>query len=360
MSQRTELNQVKFDKENLSHLEFLTKNVREFYSKDIAVWQYENGIYATGLFFAREKDACIASQGMIPVFLNIKGTKTITAKSESSFLLPEFRGRGIFEDLYFHTIKISEQDDIQIVWGFTALSSVWRKKLKFDVIDGLIHETELQIDFLKSFSAAWKSEQSFINKIKLSLKAFISLTKSKKLPKANKEFSTIVLNIKEDRAIMAMIELYDEWASNHPHFTSIALDKEYLNWRITNNPIIKYKLIGVYKNQKLIGIGIVNDAVDKAYLLDFIVPKKEHLKDGFIEILRHLKQHNSISHLVYWASHTNSYAQSIHSLFQAFGANCYVNNNMNFVIKKTEKCTMPNIEISDIYINGLWTEGFKI
>ena len=297
---------------------------------------------------------------MIPIFLNVQGKRILTAKSESSFLLSEFRGKGIFEDLYFHTIQISEQDGIQIIWGFTALSNVWRNKLKFDVYDGLIHESELQIRFFNSVSATWKSNQSFFNKVKLSLKAFISLTKNKKLPKANKEYTANFLDIKEDINLKLIIELYDDWVVNHPHITSIHIDKEYLNWRITNNPIVKYKIIGVFKNQKLVSFGIINDSTNKAYLLDFIVPKKEDLNHSFIEILRCLKQCDSVSHLIFWASHKNDYSKAIHSLFQSNGAFHYANNNMNFVIKKTEKCTIANIQLEDLYINGLWTEGFKI
>lgn len=320
MLQRNQLNLVKFDKDNLYQLEFLKKNVRDFYSKDIAFWQYENGVYFTGLFFTQVNDEYIASQGMIPISLKVKGEQILTAKDESSFLLPTFRGKGIFEDLYFHTIQTSEQDGIQIIWGFTALSNVWRKKLKFDVYDGLIHESELQIRFLNSLSSAWKSDQSFARKVKLSFKSFISLTKGKKLPKADKLYKADFLDIKEDTNLKLIIELYDEWAVNHSHFISINADKDFLNWRISNNPVVNYKIIGVFKNQKLVGIGIVNDNVNKAYLLDFIVPKKENLNHSFIEIIRCLKRQNSVSHLIYWASHKNDYARTIHSLFKSYGA----------------------------------------
>ena len=181
-----------------------------------------------------------------------------------------------------------------------------------------------------------------------------------KLPKANKEYTANFLDIKEDINLKLIIELYDDWVVNHPHITSIHIDKEYLNWRITNNPIVKYKIIGVFKNQKLVSFGIINDSTNKAYLLDFIVPKKEDLNHSFIEILRCLKQCDSVSHLIFWASHKNDYSKAIHSLFQSNGAFHYANNNMNFVIKKTEKCTIANIQLEDLYINGLWTEGFKI
>lgn len=360
MHQGNQLKLVKFDKDNQSQLEFLKKNVRDFYSRDIVIWQYENGNFSTGLYFAQKDDCCISSQGMIPIYLCVKGKRTLTAKSESSFLLPDFRGKGIFEELYFYTIETSEQDGVEIIWGFTALSNVWRKKLKFDVYEGLIHESELQIRFFKSLLSVWSSNQPVVRKMRLSLKTIIALSKGKKLTKTNKDYTADIIDIKDDTKLKLILKLYEEWSAKYPNLIHIHVDEEYFNWRIANNPVVNYKVIGVFKNQKLVGIGIVNDTSNKAYLLDFIVPEKEHLNQCLVKIIKHLKESGSVTHLIYWASHKNDYTSTIHSIFQSQGAYCYINNNMNFVIKKTNKCTMENIDLEDLYINGLWTEGFRI
>jgi hypothetical protein len=360
MHQGNQLKFIKFDKGDLSQMDFLQKNVRDFYSTDIATWQYHNGDYSTGLFFTQNNDRYIASQGMIPIYLSIKGKKTLTAKSESSFLLPEFRGKGIFEDLYFHTIETSKKDGIKLIWGFTALSNVWRNKLKFDVDDGIIHESELQIRFLKSISSTWRSNQSYITKAKLSLKAILALTKGRRIPKATNEYTAELLDIKNGSHLEAILELYKKWEINYPTFISIHLNHEYLTWRISNNPMINYKIIGIHKNQQLVGLGIVNDTSNKAYLVDFIVPKKEYLPHCFNELLRFSKRFHSISHLIYWASYKNEYTHQIHALCESFGAFRYVNNSMNFVIKNTEETATNTIDFAEFCINGLWTEGFRI
>ncbi|MBP5984328.1 MAG: hypothetical protein KA734_11415 [Fluviicola sp.] len=360
MLQRDQLKIEKLARENPNQLAFLTANVRDFYVQEIVSWQYENKAYATGLFFVKENDQYIATQGMIPIFLKAHGKQVLTAKSESSFLLPAFRGKGIFETLYLQTIETSEQDGVELVWGFTELSKVWREKLAFDVVDGLIHESELQIRFLKSFISSWSSKQSLTNKLKSSLKAVVSLLKSKQLPKPNKEYSAAFIALEEADNLQAIIELSATWEKNHPTFTTLLLDEAYINWRITNNPVARYQIIGIYSNRQLVGYGVVNNTSKKAYLLDFIVPEQVHFTESFMALLRILKGKGSVSHLIYWASHKNDYASSIHDLFQSRGAFRHVNNSMNFVYKKTKKSTMDNIEISDLYINGLWTEGFSI
>lgn len=360
MLQRDQLKTEKFERENPNQLAFLTANVRDFYAQEIVAWQYENSAYASGLFFVKENDQYIATQGMIPIFLKAQGKQVLTAKSESSFLLPAFRGKGIFEALYLQTIEVSEQDGVELVWGFTELSKVWREKLAFDVVDGLIHESELQIRFLKSFLSSWTSGQSLSNKLKSSLKAVVSLLKSKQLPKANSEYSAAFIALEEADNLQAIIELSAKWEQNNPTFTTLQLDEAYINWRITTNPVTRYQIIGVYSNRQLVGYGVVNNTAKKAYLLDFIVPDQVHFTESFITLLRILKQQGSATHIIYWATHKNEYASSIHALFQSRGAFRNVNNTMNFVYKKTKKTTLENIEISDLYINGLWTEGFRI
>jgi hypothetical protein len=360
MHNRSEPNYLKYEKDNFFQLNFLIKNVRNFYSKNIVNWQYQNSSSNTGLYFVQVENSYVASQGMIPILLNVYGKETLTAKSESSFLLPEFRGKGIFEALYFHTIASSQKDGVEIIWGFTALSNVWRDKLKFEVFDGIIHDSELQIQFSSDIYSTWNRRQSLANKLKQTFKALVSLSRSKNLTKQLGDCRVELMDTKNLIDVNNILALYNQWGANHSNLIHIEVNREYLNWRICSNPVIQYKIIGIYKKQNLIGLAILNDTENKAYLVDFVVPEKDDLGYCFTELIRFLKHHNSLSHLIYWASHKNNYTKSIHSLFKSHGANCYVNTSMNFVVKKPSSNQTSKIEISDYCINGLWTEGFRI
>lgn len=94
-------------------------------------------------------------------------------------------------------------------------------------------------------------------------------------------------------------------------------------------------------------------------MLDFIVPEKELLIPCFDTLLIHLKKHTYISRIIFWASGKNDYSNSVHKLLKCYGAYLYINGNMNFVIKNLSE-TSEKMDISNFYLNGLWTEGFKI
>jgi len=360
MHEGNKLEFVQFDKDDSLQIEFMREYLRSLYTRNIVIWQYEKKEFFNGLYFIKQKNNYIASQGMIPLNLCVRGKITASAKSETSFLLPEFRNKGIFQDLYFYTMDKSAENGIQIIWGFTELTNLWRNKLKFDVYEGIINESELLINFTLSQSCIWRSKQSFISKAKLTLKSLYALTKINKFQKPDKEYSVIEMDKNKLTDIDLVVNLYKMWQINNPDFVCIQVNKEFLNWRIFNNPIAKYKLIGILKNEILVCIGIINVTSNKSYLVDFIVPNSADLNDCLCELLLYLKQTNKTSHLIYWASNRNSYSKNIHLFFKTHGAICYVNNSMNFVIKKKNVSTFENLTLSDFYLNGLWTEGFNI
>lgn len=350
---------IKLDINNTQQIEFIVKNVRDFYNKDIAYWQYADTDLSTGLYFAQKDNIFIASQGMIPIYLNVQGKKVLTAKSESSFLLPNYRGQGIFEKLYSHTIEKSSQSSIHCFWGFTSLSKVWRRLLSFEVFDSIIQESELQISLYRSIFAIRSGSSSLFDKCKKLCKSIYSEIKLKKRPHIYAEFSASFLDLNNSNHISLICELYKMWSINHPDYVSMYCDHSYIKWRVADNPITKYEIIGIYKNNLLIGMCILNDRKGKSYMLDFIVSDIDLLSLSFDTLLLFVKKHTLISHIIYWASNKNDYSNKIHKLMKKYGAFIYINENMNFVIKNISG-TYDNIDISKYYLNGLWTEGFKI
>lgn len=361
MDKRNSVDFIKLDINNSQQIEFLTKNVRDFYNRDIVSWQYADTNLTTGLYFAQKENILVASQGMIPICLNVQGKKVLTAKSESSYLLPDFnlRGKGVFEDLYFHTIKVSSQSNIQCFWGFTLLSKIWGRKLKFEVFDSIILESELQISFNKSVFFIFSGNNSFLEICKKLLKSIHSAIKLKKRPHIYTEFSASFLDLNNDNDINSICELYEMWGVKNPDFVSIYCNHSYIKWRLADNPITKYKIIGIYKNDLLVGICILNDRKGKSYMLDFIVPDIDLLSLCFDTLFLFIKKHTLISHIIYWATNKNDYSNTIHRLLKSYGAYLYINDKMNFVLKNISS-TSDSIDITKYYLNGLWTEGFKI
>ena len=104
---------AKLNPKDFDQISFLKKELRPFYNEQILSWQYYRWKNLNScLYLLKENDEYIASQGMIPIHLISKNKSKLTAKGETSYLLPSFRGRGIFENLYAYNIKKSEEDKV--------------------------------------------------------------------------------------------------------------------------------------------------------------------------------------------------------------------------------------------------------
>lgn len=349
------------DLSELGQINFLRKNLRSFYDAEILNWQYFRlGNLNSSLYLLQKNDQYIASQGMIPIHLISQNLSRLTAKSETSFLLPEFRGKGLFEDLYSFTIDKAEEDKVELIWGFTALSKVWRKKLKFNVYDGLITETELQISFWISIRSIINKKLPIWNKFKQSIKSIISALKVTKILGNTASYKVIEIDMTNLEDMASVLTVFEKWKAEYPSYISLDLTVEYLQWRLGKNPKLKYRLIGLYHKDVLYGFGVINTTASYAYLVEFIVSDRTKLKNGLHSLLSYWKSLNISSHINYWSSNQNEYSIEISNILMAMGANKMVNNTMNFVLKSTKYNSFTTDDVSQFYINGLWTEGFKI
>ena len=351
--------EVKLDIEDKQQVDFLKGNLRPFYTSSILKWQYLRWDCNSSLYLLKSNEEYIASQGMMPINLIYQNRIVFSAKSESSFLLPEHRGKGLFERIYDYNILKSEEDGCELFWGFTELSKVWRKKLKFQVEDGLIHETVLQLNFGAALKSARQKKQPLINTLKQTAKAVLSAFGNKRIPIISAGYETKELDWSSS-SIQSITELFKEWHVRHKDYMCIDLDSEYLSWRVAKNPIVKYNLLGVFLNNELVGYGIINHAKNFSYLVEFIVPEKNDFKDCLNSLVKHLKNEKSHSHLAYWGNSKNEYCNQINSVLSDLGGKSYPDFTMNFVHKTTKHTSFDTLKMSDFYINGLWTEGFNI
>ncbi|MFT5777415.1 MAG: hypothetical protein ACI837_000347 [Crocinitomicaceae bacterium] len=357
-------NIIQYDSSTPEHLTFMKDYVREFYDTKLLTWQYiRSDSDFNGLFFYRNEDKYIASQGMIPIFLTVQGNPILTVKSESSFLHSDFRRQGIFETLYFDTILSAEKAGAELVWGFTALSKVWRNKLHFDVEDGIVQEAVIQINAQTAIKEVKESQGSFVERLKRvakirlkSMKQFGKLKKS-----TNYTISTLDFGNSMDKKII--LNAYALWSESHQQEIFIMPSEGYFNWRLEKNPMLKYEFISISNEGELLALAIVNTTLKSAYLVDFIVISEEDTATCLRELIHYLKHNRVMSNLWYWANSLNATNKLVLAEFAACGALSFQNTEMNLVLKRSENCSIPReilMNPANYYLNGLWTEGFRI
>lgn len=88
-------------------------------------WEFVNGpwgkaIYVIAEDLEKQGNKIIGTQSAIPmVFINGKGETVLTAKSEDTFVHPDYRGHKLFDRMYELLFSECKNAGIQYLWGFT-------------------------------------------------------------------------------------------------------------------------------------------------------------------------------------------------------------------------------------------------
>lgn len=328
------------------------------------IWEYKSNYPDLFVFTVVEDEGCISgTQGMIPIYINIKGKRYLSGKSENSLLNPKYRGRTLFQELYEFAMSLSKAKNMHCIWGYTPAVKVWRNKLGFSVYENIMYESILILNLRNALSAVLKSQQSIARKIKssfltlfgylYSLMFRFSFRPQKKSPKMKFSIEHRL------RCIDDLNMLYGRLREKYPDLIHIDQDEKYVMWRIYNNPNIKYKTYFVYEGNLLSGYCYVNTNDKKrAFLTDFTF---ESVTAGtlLLRVLLNVLRNEKISHVHFSGNVRNPLMMTTFNLLKRFGflkrviSTAFVLKNISY---KDEDYLY---DVKNWYAGGLWTEGYS-
>jgi GNAT superfamily N-acetyltransferase len=165
----------KFEIQNLSKDELEdASNFHQRYYDDkrplkVWLWEYQS-IYPdkSVLVGIKNESELIATQGMVPIYLNINGKRCLSGKSESTLVDKKYRGKGLFADIYNSAIKQSKDKGMCCLWGFTK-ALVPFQKVGYRTYEGAIKCAILPLDHQTTKRAAKLASK---NKIKSGVFSF--------------------------------------------------------------------------------------------------------------------------------------------------------------------------------------------
>ncbi len=337
-------------------VDYLQKNIRPTFNINEFDWEFlsRNSILRVMV----DNSNIVASQAMLPIHLNIRSKVVLTAKSETSFLCNEYRGKNYFENLYTSVIHESKDKGIKLIWGFTPATKVWKNKLNFDVVKPNISNAEIRFSKYpsnKQIDLFGKNIQKKIIK-----KLFYTLLRvfEKKV-----FFNKIGNSLKIEHTfpeLNILRSFQEQMVSNFNIDVYLDFNKEYINWRIVNNPVLKYNTLFFYNGDLLQGYVIYSVKNDILSLSDFSFLTKE----VGVMILTHIinEKHTRITSIYYFGNDDSALGGLIFDIFKDFKATITKSDWANTVIKdiSNENLFLGKINTSKWFINGLWTEGYSI
>jgi GNAT superfamily N-acetyltransferase len=108
----------------------------EFFSPSLP----ERGVIIGGF----DGDHLVATRAFIPVIIRYKGNEALSVKGELTLIRPEYRGKGIFDNMYEYGIKVCEDVGATCIWGFTVGTKP-QSRLGYEII-GPLYEEYLILD----------------------------------------------------------------------------------------------------------------------------------------------------------------------------------------------------------------------
>lgn len=351
------LNKIDDSSNNEKVVLYIRENSRIDYNENNFVWQYDSEESVFGVI--QDNNSILGTQGMISVNLFNNNNIFLSHKSETTYLSESIRGLGLFEKLYKCCVNECKEKGSQYIWGFTALSKVWRNKLEFQVDENLIFESEIiissrhqWIQFFnnpKNLKEFGKVMYCFFKECNFKVKKILKKRKILKeifiKPSANLEYDISKLILKTEK---------------YNQFYSLNYSNLFLEKRILNSPFNKYNSLVVYNNNnEPLAIAIYTTNNGRFRISECLYNNEESLNQLIRSVIK-LAIDQKQSKISFFGNIKNSIYQKVFELMESYGSKTTRCADMNFVLLScagTKKNQYSNLH--NWLINGLWTEGYS-
>jgi GNAT superfamily N-acetyltransferase len=324
------------------------------------MWEYK-GNYPDSFVFTiiKDEEQIIATQGMIPIYIYVRGKRLLSGKSENTLLHPKYRGGGLFQDLYEFAASLCKAKGMKCIWGYTSAVKAFRR-FRFRTFEHVMHASVSILSLRCALSGVYEQNIDMMRKAVKSLALFLSWLYASML-RATCWPSARGLLVRERLADQQDIDnLYERLGNRCPDLIHISLDERYLRWRIYNHPIFKYRTYFVYENDLLRAYAFVNTHNRRmAYLTDFTF---ESVNAGKFLLQRALSEMRAegIEAVTFWGNKRNPTIERTFKLLQRFGFR-RKETAMHFVLRNLSFGDEESLlDVTNWYMNGLWTEGYRM
>ena len=330
------------------------------------LWEYQTYEPEKTVFaFAKDRDKLIATQGVLPICMEVGTECLVSGKAENTLILPPYRGTAIFRSLQEYAFENCTGRGMQFVWGFTGGAVRAFQESGFTCyqdIQVLMRPGNIWVDIvsrLRTYSHGARTPlwRRIGTVGKLILKSFFARN-SKTIPQIEKQAGYEIKKgeICDQRRLK---ELCQRMRSKHKNIVSIKYDQRYLRWRVREHPLLKYDEYQVYQGAKLRayafvvlshGIATISDLLSEdrhaTSLLLYTILKDYVKKAGRFQFLGNLK---------------DLLAQDLFDQLRQFGFSVDEKTGKYWIFILRDLSGGKNKQFFDIrnwHVTGLWTEGF--
>ena len=324
------------------------------------MWEYkENNPDSFVFTIIKDEKQIIATQGMIPIYIYVRGRRLLSGKSESTLLHPKYRGGGLFQNLYEFAVSLCKAKGMKCIWGYTSAVKAFRR-FQFRIYEDVMYASVSILDLRCALAGVHEQNIDMMKKVVRSLALFLSWLYASMLRVTCRSSSRGLL-VRERLADQQDIaNLYERLENRCPDLIHISLGERYLRWRIYNHPIFKYRTYFVYENDLLRAYAFVNTHDRRmAYLTDLTFESVNAGKFLLQRVLNEMRA-EAIGAVTFWGNKRNPIIKRTFKLLQGFGF-LRRRTSMHFVLRNLSFGDEESLlDVTNWYMNGLWTEGYRM
>jgi hypothetical protein len=323
------------------------------------LWQYA-GYRPDKAIFAvlRNGKELMATQGMMPIPMNVGGEIALSGKSENTLLLPKYIFGNHMKGLYDYALDLCRSQGMDFIWGFTAAVNSF-KRYGFEIYNNTQWFKRPGKSFRLGFSARLELPEPLWRRLIHAAKYIVehfAKNRTLKVPDISKAAGYEVSNAVIQESAIA--DLYARLRSRYPKLISLAYDDDYLSWRLRKHPFLRYKEYQVTGKGTMHAYAFVVLSKGKAKISDLTSDDPTATR-----ILLHRIMEDYLDRVESIAFFTNSddcLMQDVKAALKEFHFS--PSPLGNFVLKDLSggRFSEELRAISNWHINGLWTDGFSL
>jgi GNAT superfamily N-acetyltransferase len=324
------------------------------------IWQYKSYEPDKAIFFTvRDGGRLIGTQGIMPVYMKIGEEVVLTGKSESSLLLPDYRGKNIMAHLYASVVRMCEEKGYEFIWGFTSAVKAFRD-FGFSVYPSVRVLSKPGLDFFAGLASRLQDPGPlWLRAGRAGKYGVFYLRNVKRLVTLHVERQGSYLVSKARTDLSQLRDLQTRLDRMHPSLITPFLDGRYLDWRIRNHPFLRYLEYQVTKGGKLQAYAFVALSKGVVSLSDFVSVDNHAASILLSKIIK--DNQGSAGHF-----HTllNPYCAPGEEIMElclryGFSSSCPV---AQFVVRDiVHRNHKDAIRMAKCHhVSGLWTEGYNM
>jgi hypothetical protein len=316
-------------------------------------WEFLNGpwgkaIYILAIDLDKKESNIIGTQCAIPmIMINKSEEEILTAKSEDTFVHPDYRGLKLFDKMYNLLFEECKKAGIQYIWGFTYARKPFEKigfTIPFSSLQGIlvrkpIRASKILIDL--------NPKNKIKDKIKIVGGVVFSYLKSIlyfRKGEANVDEKNYI-HFQNNQA--KQLGMDDLW--------SIKFSDKYFDWRIKKNPFQNKYYSVVSENVAT----IINNREDGTLYFEEILLSKFNFKElsrDMKKILNTIDKNFTFSIIRYWGFNTNKVNKIQINLLKKCGFT-FINKGTYFVWKDLNENVDKKIDPIYLQTSRLYTQG---